>query len=161
MIVVGSFVVSPEIGRELLHQQLDNRLHATLEQIPLPVISMDLDGAVRYLNRSAGAYLGIDPEAAQGRTLDEVYPSPMTEGALSLCRNAIESSRLQSGVIRGDEHLLDAIAVPMVDGFGTVYGVINLFWDAKEDRSWSSYLSPRPSADGSGCWVPVFIPGSA
>jgi transcriptional regulator of aromatic amino acid metabolism len=160
MIVIGSFVVAPGIGRELLQQQVETQVCAALEHLPLPVVALDREGAIRYLNRSASLRFGMETDAARGRQYSGVCPVGMGEEALSLCREAMIEERVQTGKFHDGTQAYDAVALPLKDGTGSICGAVHIFWEAQEGDAWSTYLTPRPSQDGSGHWVPVFIPGN-
>lgn len=70
-----------------------------LQQLPVGVLVLGLEGAIRQLNREAAALLGVKVEEAVGRPLHELLPAELPtpealSGCTTLCRTVKLNGRL-------------------------------------------------------------------
>ncbi len=167
MMVIGSFVVSQSIGEELLQQQLGRHVLRALECFPVPITAMDRDLRLTYLNQAGAELLQVGRESASGQQCSEVYPASMIEETCTLCREALEHDAVRAGRMVSGGKTFCSVAAPLKENNGTTMGVVHMIWETdpasatpclQVEGTLSAYLAPRPSPDGSGYWVPVFIP---
>lgn len=167
MIMVGSFLVSQTMGDELVQRQLRRQVLHALERLPVPVITMDRELKLTYLNRAGADLFQVGQEAVQGRACTDVYPASMIDETCRLCRDTLDHDAARAGRVIFEGRVYCSVAAPLKEDDGTTTGVVYMLWEADSGNesvlaagsgSMEAYLTPRPSPDGSGHWVPVFIP---
>jgi PAS domain-containing protein len=169
MMVVGSFLVSQVLGDEMVQRQFGRQVLHALERLPVPVIAMDRELKLTYLNQAGADLFQVGQEAVQGRRCTDVYPASIVDETCRLCQDALEHDAARAGRVMLGDRVYCSIAAPLKEDDGTTTGVVYMLWEAGSGNesalaagadSMEAYLTPRPSPDGSGHWVPVFIPES-
>ncbi len=169
MMVVGSFLVSQALGDEIVQRQFGRQVLHALERLPVAVIAMDRELRLTYLNSAGADLLHVEQEAVQGRRCTDVYPASIIDETCRLCRDALEHDAARASRVTLGDRVYCSVAAPLKEDDGMTTGVVYMLWEADsgnesalaaEAGSMEAYLTPRPSPDGSGHWVPVFIPES-
>ena len=69
------------------------KLAAIVENAPLPIVLKELDGRFSLLNKHASEVIGIDPEAAIGKTLFDIYPKEYADRYSAHEKDVVEENR--------------------------------------------------------------------
>ena len=114
-------------------------LEAVLQSIQEGVLAVSAEGAVVYANRTAGAMLGFDPEAAVGRPAERFLPDVDWPALASNGGGAWDGvSSLEIEVLRPQRRVLSVTAFPLAAGDGADAaeepGVVAILRDVTRER---------------------------
>ena len=99
-----------------------------VDDTPVPVIVMDCDHNIEYMNRAAALLAGCSPEACVGLKMWDVFDMEACRNGSCLASRAMREGRTQSGdgdcLIKGRKISVRAYASPRYDDQNKVIGVI-------------------------------------
>lgn len=115
----------------------------TLSSLGDAVIATDPEERITFMNPVARALTGFSPDEVKGRALDEVFRLVDDEGVRleSPLRTALRDrftvalpANVQLIDQRGERHLVDDTAAPIVDDRGSLLGGVLVFRDVTEQK---------------------------
>jgi PAS domain S-box-containing protein len=120
------------------------RLAVTLSSIADGVIVTDVSGKVSLLNKVAETLTGWPQNEAVGKPIEEVFPiiksgdCAICESPVSMVLKNMQAAYLPSYILLksryGIEHIVTGSAAPILDGCGSIQGVILVFRDITERK---------------------------
>ena len=140
--------VSEALDRERLARVEAERAQSlwttTLRSIGDAVIATDIDGRVTFMNPIAEALTGWPLDEARGRALPEVFPIVNEETRRSV-PNPVEKVLREGAIVGLANHTvllrrdgtdvpIDDTAAPILDGAGSLFGVVLIFRDVTEEK---------------------------
>jgi two-component system phosphate regulon sensor histidine kinase PhoR len=118
-----------------------SELQAILQAMSNGVLAVDLSQRVLNVNRAAAQMLGLDPQNARGRLLQEVIRQPalhrLVEEALSSRRPQVSELTLSGAA----PTRVDAVTETLLDAQGEPGGLLIVFIDRSEERRFESLRS--------------------
>jgi PAS domain S-box-containing protein len=119
--------------------------HATLDELPVPIYTTDIDGNVTYWNRACIDFAGREPQLGQDRwcvtwQLYTMTGEPMRHEDCPMA-DAIRDRRAVRDVIAiaerpdGSRLAFKPYPTPLFDPSGTFTGAVNLLIDVTEEQS--------------------------
>ena len=116
-----------------------------VEDIPMPVIVIDCDHNIEYLNRAAALMAGIAPEASVGLKMWDLFDFEACHNGTCVAARAMREGRpLNSDgeyTVKGRKIPVRTFASPRYDDQNKVAGVIQIFYDNTEDARFAGELA--------------------
>jgi len=129
-----------------------------LDALPVPVILVSGTSSLRYLNPLAASLFGVDPQEAIGEAIEETFSTGIALTLKKLVRRTSDFSVASSGTIRHAYREYSVHTAPLKCGDGSPATVIVLHPIPRDERL--PDLAPKACPDGSGHWVPIFVPAA-
>ena len=108
-----------------------------LDLLPLPVVAMDRDHTILYLNRAAAQVAGRTVEDSLGAKFWDLFDNPGCRAGTCAAMKAIRTGAVAAGearpVVQGKELPVRVIAAPRYGPNGEVVGVVEVVYDASEE----------------------------
>jgi methyl-accepting chemotaxis protein len=108
-----------------------------LDLLPLPVVAMDRDHTILYLNRAAAQVAGWTVEDSLGAKFWDLFDNPGCRAGTCAAMKAIRTGAVAAGearpVVQGKELPVRVIAAPRYGPKGEVVGVVEFVYDASEE----------------------------
>jgi len=108
-----------------------------LDLLPLPVVAMDRDHTILYLNRAAAQVAGWTLEDSLGAKFWDLFDNPGCRAGTCAAMKAIRTGAVTAGearpVVQGKELPVRVIAAPRYGPNGEVVGVVEFVYDASEE----------------------------
>ncbi|MGC8795201.1 MAG: PAS domain-containing protein, partial [Bryobacteraceae bacterium] len=108
-----------------------------LDLLPLPVVAMDRDHTILYLNPAAAQAAGRTVEASLGAKFWDLFDNPGCRAGTCAAMRAIRTASVCAGearpVVQGRELPVRVIAAPRFGPGGQVIGATELVYDASEE----------------------------
>jgi methyl-accepting chemotaxis protein len=108
-----------------------------LDLLPLPVVAMDRDHTILYLNRAAAQVAGRTVEDSLGAKFWDLFDNPGCRAGTCAAMKAIRTGAVTAGearpVVQGKELPVRVIAAPRYGPNGEVVGVVEVVYDASEE----------------------------
>jgi len=108
-----------------------------LDLLPLPVVAMDGDHTILYLNRAAAQAAGRTVEGSLGAKFWDLFDNPGCRAGTCAAMKAFRTGTISTGearpVVQGKELPVRVIAAPRFGPDGQVVGVVEVVYDASEE----------------------------
>ncbi len=108
-----------------------------LDLLPLPVVGMDRDHTILYLNRAAAQAAGRTVEASLGAKFWDLFDNPGCRAGTCAAMRAIRTGTACAGearpIVQGKELPVRVIAAPRFGPDHQVVGVVEAIYDASEE----------------------------
>ncbi|NVO67568.1 PAS domain-containing protein [Methanofollis tationis] len=127
-----------------------------LDALPVPVMTVSGTGSICYMNPLAASLFGVDPNDAIGEMIEDALPTGIALSLKKLVGRTADFSVISGGTIRHAYRDYSVHTAPMKCGDGSPATVIVLHPMAGHERL--PDLAPKTCPDGSGHWVPIFVP---
>lgn len=127
-----------------------------LDALPIPVMVVSGTGSLRYLNPLAASLFGVDPHDAIGETIENTFSVGIAVTLKKLVRKTADFAVTSGGIIRHAYRDYSVHTAPLKCGDGSPATVIILYPMPRQEHP--ADLAPKTCPDGSGHWVPIFIP---
>ncbi|HPQ71122.1 MAG TPA: PAS domain-containing protein [bacterium] len=110
-----------------------------LDNIPTPVMVIDKNYSVQYMNPAGAAVLGSTPAAVRGRHCYDLFKTPHCNTGECRCRQAMETESIRTGETTADPHGLNLpieyTGAPIKDKHGKVIGALEYVVDITARKS--------------------------
>lgn len=127
-----------------------------LDALPVPVMTVAGTGSICYMNPLAASLFGVDPHDAVGERMEDALPTGIALSLKKLVRRTSDFSVTSGGTLRHAYRDYSVHTAPMRCGDGSPATVIVLHPMTGHERL--PDLAPKTCPDGSGHWVPIFVP---
>ncbi|TAJ44502.1 hypothetical protein CUJ86_04055 [Methanofollis fontis] len=127
-----------------------------LEALPFPVIALSGNNDLLYLNTVAATLFGIEPLDSVGGQLEDFFSPGVSLALKKHARRSADFAVPSRGMIQHAYRDYDVYAAPLRcsrENTGTV-----IMLHPVQGQTGKTELSLHPCPDGSGCWVPIFVP---
>ncbi len=109
-----------------------------LDSIPTPVMVIDKQFSVRYMNKTGAGLLGADQESLKGRKCYDLFKTPHCNTGDCRCKQAMDSNDIRNGETVADPHGLNMpieyTGSPVRDTQGNVIGALEYVLDISERK---------------------------
>jgi len=128
--------------RLLAEKQIEdsrNQLQALADNLPEFIILKDISGRFLFINKRVEEWTGLKPEAAVGKTMQDIYPPEQAEVYAELDRKVIESGQILSAEdnIRypdGRVRTVISTRFPVTSRAGEILGLATIDHDVTEAK---------------------------
>ncbi len=146
-------------GTELTHavaSEFDRSMNKAsyIDDTPVPVIVMDCDHTIEYLNRAAALLAGIAPESCLGLKLWDVFDNEACRNGSCLATRAMREGHTVAGntefVVKGRKMPFRSCVSPRYDEQNKIIGIVQVVQDNSEEQRFADEISRlvRASHDG-------------
>jgi methyl-accepting chemotaxis protein len=109
-----------------------------LDRLPIPVVAMDREHTIVYINQAAAKVAGIEPERCTGKKFwDVLYDSPACHAGTCAAGEAMRTGTVCTGEaqakVRGRDWPVRVICSPRYDSNGRLVGCFQVMYDATEE----------------------------
>ncbi len=116
-----------------------------VDDIPLPVVVIDCDHNIDYINRAAALMAGIAPESCVGLKMWDLFDFEACHNGTCVAARAMREGRPLSSdgeyTVKGRNIPVRTFASPRYDDQNKIAGVIQVFYDNSEDARFAGELS--------------------
>ncbi len=116
-----------------------------IDDTPVPVVVIDCDHTIEFINSAAALLAGCSPESCAGRKMWEVFDMEACRNGSCTASHAMREGHSQSGdaecVIKGRKVPVRAYASPRYDERNKVIGAIEVLQDNSEEQRFADELS--------------------
>ncbi len=146
-------------GGELTHavaSEFDRSMNKAsyIDDTPVPVVVLDCDHTIEYVNRVAASLAGIAQESCVGLKLWDVFDNPACRNGTCVGSRAIREGRPQSGdfecVIRGRKKPIHSYVSPRYDDQNKIIGIVQVMQNYSEEQRFADELSRLVQASHNG-----------
>ncbi len=125
-----------------------------IDETPMPVVVIDCNHTIEFMNRSAALLAGCSPEACVGQKMWDVFDMQACRNGSCLASHAMREGLTQSGdvdcLIKGRKLSVRAYASPRYDDQNKVIGAIEVLQDNSEEQAFADELSRLVNASHEG-----------
>ncbi|RZI55445.1 MAG: diguanylate cyclase [Rubrivivax sp.] len=128
----------------------ERRMKAITDNLPVFITYIDADRKLRYTNETMRTWFGLDPQAALGLHIDEVFGVASTSQRSAQLALALGGERVEfelTSTLLGKQRHLRAIYVPDVGPDGRVAGIFTLSIDITVMKQAEAQLARLASSD--------------
>jgi diguanylate cyclase (GGDEF)-like protein/PAS domain S-box-containing protein len=154
-IIARNITTEKQIKNAVAYQH--ERLRVTMQSIGDAVVTVDLDGAVEYMNPIAESLTGWKLAKAKGmpvatvfNIINEATREPCINPA-SICINERKPAGLAHNTVliskNGNEYSIESSATPIRDENNKAFGVVLVFHDATAQRKMATEMAYRATHD--------------
>ena len=109
-----------------------------MDLVPQPVVVMDCNHTILYLNKPAAETAGKAREACVGLKFWDLFDNQACRAGTCAAAQAANSGKVCSGealpTVQGKQVAVRTTAAPVLDGHGQVVGVVELIYPAEAER---------------------------
>jgi PAS domain S-box-containing protein len=126
-----------------------------IDDVAMPVVVMDCDHNVEYVNAAAAALAGRAPEACVGHKFWDFFENPNCRAGTCSAARAVREAAAISGMetevtVQGKKLPIRTWTSPRFDEHDKVIGVVQILQDASEDARFSEEVSRLSGAARAG-----------
>ncbi|WP_028585143.1 methyl-accepting chemotaxis protein [Desulfogranum mediterraneum] len=136
--IVGALEYILDVTEEAKQQQLAQEKIENLNTIPTPIMAIDTEFAITYMNGAGAAIAGLTPDEAIGRKCYDLFKTPHCQTERCGCARAMRTdavvteqtiARPQDGVIVPIKYT----GAPIKDAKGNIKGALEYILDVTEE----------------------------
>jgi methyl-accepting chemotaxis protein len=125
-----------------------------IDDTPVPVVVMDCDHNVEFINRAAALLAGVAPEAAVGLKMWDLFENPGCHNGTCIAARAMRDAQTVFAqgqyVIKGRDFPVLTYASPRYDEHGKVIGIVQVIHDDSEQTRFAAEVSRLVKASLAG-----------
>ena len=145
--------VVPSRGAALEFERSINK-SGYIDDTPVPVVVIDCDHVIEFINASAALMAGCSPQSCVGLKMWDVFEMEGCRNGTCLASRAMRDGHTQSGdaecIIKGQKNTVRASASPRYDAHNKVIGAIEVLQHNSEDQKFADELSRLVNASHEG-----------
>ena len=152
--VEGFYACSMDITErkraEALVAASERRMKAVTDNLPVFITYIDAERRMRYVNETLRTWFGLDPQAAIGLHIDDVFGQASTSQRSAQLDLALSGERVEfeiTSVMLGKQRHLRTVYVPDVVADGRVQGIFTLSVDITVMKQAEAQLARLASSD--------------
>ena len=152
--VEGFYACSMDITErkraEALVAASERRMKAVTDNLPVFITYVDAERRMRYVNETLRTWFGLDPQAAIGLHIDDVFGQASTRQRSAQLDLALSGERVEfeiTSVMLGKQRHLRTVYVPDVVADGRVQGIFTLSVDVTVMKQAEAQLARLASSD--------------
>ena len=136
--IKGALEFVLDITEEARQRQAAVEKIENLNAIPTPILSIDTDYAITYMNPAGASMLGLSPEEVIGKKCYEMLKTPHCRTEKCACRRAMKTDRIVSEetIARPADGVILPIkytGAPIKDAKGNIKGALEFVMDITEE----------------------------
>lgn len=128
-------------------RESENKYRTLLENLPQRIFYKDENSVYVSCNEHYARDLKIHPDEIRGKTDDEFFPAEMAKKYVEDDKRVIASEHTEEieekCLLGGKEIWVQTVKTPVRDDKGRIAGVLGIFWDITERKSWQDALRQR------------------
>jgi methyl-accepting chemotaxis protein len=125
-----------------------------MDDTPMPVVVLDCDHTIEYLNRAAASLAGSTQESCVGLKVWDVFDSEGCRNGTCIASRAMREGRTVTGFgeysVKGRSIPVTGFAAPRYDDQNRLVGVIQVFQDDSEETLFANEISRLVQASHDG-----------
>ncbi|MGD8847373.1 MAG: PAS domain-containing protein, partial [Desulfobacteraceae bacterium] len=138
--IKGALEFVLDITEEARQRQAANEKVENLNAIPTPILSIDTDFAITYMNPAGAGMLGLTPEEVVGKKCYDLFKTPHCKTEKCACIRAMQTDEIVSEetIARPAEGVIMPIkytGAPIKDAKGNIKGALEFVMDITEEVS--------------------------
>jgi len=136
--IVGAVEYVLDVTEEARQQQVANEKIENLNTIPTPIMAIDTDFTVTFMNPAGAAVAGLTPDEAVGRKCFDLFKTPHCKTERCACFRAMKTDAVvtEQTIARPKEGVIVPIkytAAPIKDAKGNIKGALEYVLDVTEE----------------------------
>ncbi|MCP4163216.1 MAG: PAS domain-containing protein, partial [Deltaproteobacteria bacterium] len=136
--ITGAVEYVVDITEEASQKQDADEKINNLNSIPTPILAMDTDFTITYMNPTGAAALGMTPDEATGKKCYDLFKTPHCRTEKCACAQAMKTDSIvtEQTIARPKEGVIIPIkytGAPIKDAKGNIKGVLEYVTDITEE----------------------------
>jgi len=137
--IKGALEYILDVTEERKHYHQAEEKINNLNTIPTPIMSIDTEYNVTFMNPSGASVVGLTPDEAVGKKCYDLFKSPHCQTEKCACHRAMQTDSIVSDetIARPQEGMLIPIkntSAPIKDAKGNIKGALEYMQDVTEER---------------------------
>ncbi|MCP4678499.1 MAG: PAS domain-containing protein [Deltaproteobacteria bacterium] len=137
--ITGALEYVLDVTEEKKQRQAANEKIENLNTIPTPIMSIDADFTITYMNPSGASVVGLSPDEAVGKKCYDLFKTPHCKTDKCACGRAMRTDAVvtEETIARPFEGVIIPIkytAAPIKDAKGNITGALEYVLDVTEER---------------------------
>ena len=136
--IIGAVEYVLDVTEEMRQQQMAEEKIENLNTIPTPIMAIDTEFTITYMNPAGAAVAGLTPDEAVGRKCYNLFKTPHCKTEKCACFRAMKTDAVvtEQTIARPREGLIIPIkytASPIKDAKGNIKGALEYVLDVTEE----------------------------
>ena len=136
--IKGALEYILDVTEEAKQQQLADEKIENLNAIPTPIMAIDTDYGITFMNPAGAAVAGLTPDEALGRKCYDLFKTPHCKTEKCACTQAMKRDMIvtEETIARPKEGLIVPIkytGAPIKDAKGNIKGALEFILDVTEE----------------------------
>ncbi|MDD2466065.1 MAG: PAS domain-containing protein [Desulfobulbus sp.] len=136
--IIGAVEYVLDVTEESMQQQLAEEKIENLNTIPTPIMSIDTDFTITFMNPAGAAVAGLSPDEAVGKKCFDLFKTPHCKTEKCACLRAMKTDSVISEhtIARPKEGVIIPIkytGAPIKDAKGNIKGALEYILDMTEE----------------------------
>jgi methyl-accepting chemotaxis protein len=136
--IKGALEYVLDVTEEAKQQQMANEKIENLNAIPTPIMAIDTDYTVTYMNPAGASVVGLTPEEVNGKKCYDLFKTPHCQTEKCACSQAMQTDGIVSAetIARPAEGMIVPIkytGAPIKDAKGNIKGALEFVLDITEE----------------------------
>ena len=137
--IKGALEFVVDVTEERKQKQDSNEKIENLNAIPTPIISIDTDFNITYMNPAGATIVGLTPEECIGRKCFDMFKTPHCKTDRCACKQAMKNDSIvtEETIARPQDGMIVPIkytGAPIKDAKGNIKGALEFIIDVTEER---------------------------
>ncbi len=137
--IIGAVEYVLDVTEESRQQQMADEKIENLNTIPTPILSMDCDFNITFINPAGAAVAGLTPDEAVGRKCYDLFKTPHCKTEKCACARAMKTDSIvtEQTIARPRDGVIIPIkytGAPIKDAKGNIKGVLEYVLDMTEEN---------------------------
>ncbi|MGD9950513.1 MAG: PAS domain-containing protein, partial [Desulfobulbus sp.] len=136
--IIGAVEYVLDVTQESMQQQLAEEKIENLNTIPTPIMSIDTDFTITFMNPAGAAVAGLSPDEAVGKKCFDLFKTPHCKTEKCACMRAMKTDSVISEhtIARPKDGVIIPIkytGAPIKDAKGNIKGALEYILDMTEE----------------------------
>ena len=136
--IKGALEYVLDVTDEMRQQQMANEKIENLNAIPTPIMAIDTEFSVTFMNPAGASMLGLTPEEVEGKKCYDLFKTPHCRTEKCACAKAIKTDSIvtEETIARPAEGVIMPIkytGAPIKDAKGNIKGALEFVLDITEE----------------------------
>jgi methyl-accepting chemotaxis protein len=136
--IKGALEYVLDVSEEVRQQQQANEKIENLNTIPTPIMAIDTDFTVTYMNPAGASVVGMTPEEVEGKKCYDLFKTPHCKTEKCACTKAMNTDGIVTAetIARPADNVILPIkytGAPIKDAKGNIKGALEFVLDVSEE----------------------------
>ena len=136
--IKGALEYVLDVSEEMQQRQAANEKIENLNTIPTPILAVDRDYTITYMNPAGAAVVGMTPDEAEGKKCYDLFKTPHCQTERCACSRAMKTDSVisEQTIARPAEGVIIPVkytASPIKDAKGNIKGALEYVLDVTEE----------------------------